>query len=214
MQGAHHVIRTNLVVGVQFDDFDYRLFLREYHKDLSSRFGGEDFPAYAPGVVLDELIPLYEPTGVSGVAGGRYEALRHYALRVHRLDLSMTASDFGPFEQRRSPYNFDRAFYHLGRVVCSARLKMEFPGYNPFRATRQWDIDFVRDNLDNVFEMMPDYMWWAMHDQREAILGALAADQLHEVKRRVEAAGYKTASFGLYLTTFESLHGRQEEIPD
>lgn len=212
--GAHHLIRTNLVLGIQLDDFDYRLFLREYHKDLRHRFPSDDFPAYDPNLVLDTLLPRFEPEGVTGHAGGRYEALRQFSVRTHRLDLALTASDFGAFEQRRSPYAFDRSFYHLGRVICSARLKMEFPGYNPFKATRRWDIDFVRDHLDDVFELMPDYIWWSMHDQKDSIINALAPDQRDEAKRRIEAAGYKTNSFGLYLTTLETLHMQEEEIPE
>ncbi len=212
-KGAHHLIRTQLVLGVQLDDFDYRLFLREYHKDLRTRFPSEDFPAYAPNDVLDSLIPRLEPQGLGKTAGGRFEALRRFALRTNRLDLAMTASDFGSFEQRNSPYSFDRASYHLGRVVCSARLKMEYPGYNPFKATRQWKVDFVRDHLDDVFEVMPDYMWWAMHDQRDSIANALLPEQLDEARRRIQSAGYKVQSLGLYLTTLETMHASDEEIP-
>ncbi len=212
-KGAHHLIRTNLVLGVQLDDFDYRLFLREYHKDLRQRFPSDDFPAYAPNDVLDSLIPRLEPDGLGKGAGGRFEALRRFAVRTSRLDLAMTASDFGNFEQRTSPYSFDRAFFHLGRVICSARLKMEYPGYNPFKATRQWNIDFVRDHLDNVLEVMPDYMWWAMHDQRDSIANALVPEQLDEARRRIESAGYKVSSFGLYLTTLETMHSADDEIP-
>lgn len=208
---AQHLIRTNLVLGVQFDDFDYRLFLREYHKDLRTRFPSDDFPAYSPNAVLDTLITQFEPN--AQFAGGRYHAMRQFAQQSMRLDLALTASDFGPFEKRQSPYSFDRAFYHLGLVICSASLTMEFPGYNPFRATRQWNIDFVRDHLDDVFEMMPDYMWWAMHDQKDGIANALGPEHLAQAKRRIEAAGFKTANFGLYLTTLETLHGPDEELP-
>jgi hypothetical protein len=211
-QGAHHLIRTQLVLGVQLDDFDYRLFLREYHKDLRSRFPSDDFPAYAPNDVLDSLMSL-EPNDMCGKAGGRFEALRQFALRSSRLDFAMTASDFGRFEQRHSPYRFDRAFYHLGRVICSARLKMEYTGYNPFKATRQWNIDFVREYLDDIFEVMPDYLWWAMHDQRDSIANALMPEQLDEARRRIESAGYKVNSLGLYLTTLETMHAPDEELP-
>ncbi len=211
-RGAHQVIRTTLILGIQFDDFDYRAFLREYHKELRNRFPNQSFPAYSPIEVLDSLIPRYEPDGETSRAGGRYIALRNFAQRAHRLDLAMTASDFGPFEQRKSPYTFDRSFYHLGRAICSAKVKMEFPGYNPYRSTRSWPVGFVRDNLENVFEILPDYLWWAMHDQKDAIQNALMPEQLEEAQRRVESAGYKADNFGLYLTTLETLHMQDEEI--
>lgn len=211
-RGATQVIRTTLTLGIQFDDFDYRLFLREYHRDLRSRFDSESIPAYTPNVVLDELMAQFEPACADGVAGGRYDALRQFAQRVHRLDLNITGSDFGPFEQRQSPYSYDRAFYHLGREVASARVKMEFPGYNPYRSTRQINIRFLRDNLDDVVELLPDYLWWSIHDQKDLLDNVLAPEQLAEVRRRIELSGYKVDNFGLYLTTMETLHLDDEEI--
>lgn len=211
-RGAIQVIRTTLTLGIQFDDFDYRLFLREYHRDLRTRFQNENFPAYTPNVVLDQLIPRYEPSCAEGVAGGRHEALRQFAQRVHRLDLNITGSDFGPFEQRQSPYSFDRAFYHLGREVASARVKMEFPGYNPYRSTRQINIRFLRENLDDVLELLPDYLWWSIHDQKDILDNVLAPEQLAEVRRRIELSGYKVENFGLYLTTMETLHLEGDDI--
>jgi len=213
-RGATHFIQTSLMIGIQFDDFDYRLFLREYHRDLRDRFPGESFPAYAPGEVLDSLIPRYEPDGEAGVAGGRFAVLRGFAQRIHRLDLTLTASDFGPFEQRQSPYSFERAFYHLGREIAKARLKMEFPGYNPYRSTRKWGVEFVRENLESVFELLPDYLWWAMHDQQDVLRSALSVEHLDEARRRIESAGYTVDSFGLYLTTLETLHMDGEEVPE
>lgn len=205
-RGAIQVVRTTLTLGIQFDDFDYRLFLREYHRDLRARFQNDNFPAYTPTAVLDDLIPHYEPMCMDGIAGGRHDALKQFAQRVHRLDLNLTGSDFGPFEQRNSPYSFDRAFYHLGREVATARVKMEFPGYNPYRSTRQINIPFIRDNLDHVIELLPDYLWWSLHDQKDVLSNALAPEQLGEVRRRIELSGYKADSFGLYLTTMETLH--------
>lgn len=213
-RGAHHVVRSNLMVGVQLDDVDYRLFLKEYHRDLKSRYPSDDFPEFAPNNVLEVLIPKLEPEASQGHAGARYDTMRAFSQRVHRLELAMTASDFGPFEQRRSPYSFDRAYYHLGRSICSARVKMEFPGYNPYRSTRKWDLAFVRDNLENVFEILPDYLWWSLHDQKDAIQNALMPEQLEAVERAIASAGYKAANFGLYLSTMETLHLEEEEIPD
>ena len=211
-RGAIQVVRTTLTLGIQFDDFDFRLFLREYHRDLRTRFSNENFPAYTPAVVLDQLIPRYEPACVNGIAGGRHVALREFTQRIHRLDLNLTGSDFGPFEQRDSPYSFDRAFYHLGREVASARVKMEFPGYNPYRSTRQINIPFLRENLDDVIELLPDYLWWSMHDQKDVLANVLAPEQLNEVRRRIELSGYKVDNFGLYLTTMETLHLDSDKI--
>jgi hypothetical protein len=211
-RGAKQIVRTTLTLGIQFDDFDYRLFLREYHRDLRSRFQAENLPAYTPNVVLDELMARFEPACADGVAGGRYEALQKFAQRVHRLDLNITGSDFGPFEQRHSPYSYDRAFYHLGREIACAKVKMEFPGYNPYRSTRKIDIRFLRENLDDVIELLPDYLWWSMHDQKDVLGNVLAPEQLAEVRRRVELSGYKVDSFGLYLTTMETLHLDGEDV--
>ncbi len=206
------MVETSLVIGIQFDDFDYRLFLREYHRDLRNRFPNESFPAYAPRVVLDSLIPQFEVDGESSVAGGRFRVLRDFAQRTHRLDLTMTASDWGPFEQRQSPYSFDRAFYHLGRRISHARVKMEFPGYNPYRSTRKWGMSFVREHLDEVLELLPDYLWWEMHDQKDALNNALTVEHIGEARRRIESAGYKVEDFGLYLTTLETLHMDGEDV--
>ena len=211
-RGALHVIQTSLVVGVQFDDVNFRLFLGEYLRDLRSRYP-EVAQDYSVSAVLDELIPRFEPDGITGIAGGRYQVLRDFARRVHRLDLSMTASDFGPFEQRKSPYNFDRSYYHLGCEAVRSQLKMEFPGYNPYRSTRQWSIDFVRQNFDQVLEVLPDYLWWSMHDRRDEVLEALSESALKETEQRIASAGYNVDSFGVYLTTLETLHMEGEEIP-
>lgn len=213
-RGAHQVVRSSLMIGIQLDDIDYRNFLKEYHRDLEERFPSEEFPEFAPNTVLETLITKLEPEAADSHAGCRYDVMKAFAQKHHRLDLAMTASDFGPFEQRRSPYSFDRAYYHLGRTICSARLKMEFPGYNPYRSTRKWDLEFVRQNLDNVFEILPDYLWWSLHDQRDAIENALADEQLQQVQRSIEASGYKIQNFGLYLSTLETLHLEEEEIPD
>ncbi|MFU8803905.1 MAG: hypothetical protein ACNA8W_08870, partial [Bradymonadaceae bacterium] len=134
-EGSAQVIQTSLMLGVQFDEFDFRLFLRDYHRDLRNRFPGESFPAYSPNIVLDSLMSRHEEEVHPGLAGARFRALRSFTQRVHRMDLCMTASDYGPLEQRKSPYNFDRASYHLGRELVTATLNMEFPGYNPYRST-------------------------------------------------------------------------------
>lgn len=203
---ASQVIHTSLVLGCQLDEFDFRLFLRDYHRELRSRAPGESFPAYSPTLVLDSLIFRYERDCAPDVAGCRYHALRQFAQRAHRLDLCLTASDYGPIEQRKSPYNIDRATYHLGRELATATLKMDYPGYNPYRSTRQLNIPFVRDHVEHLLEFVPDYLWWSMHDQKDVIANALAPEQIDELRRRLELAGYKLDGFGLYMTTLEVVH--------
>lgn len=205
-EGSIHEIQTSLMLCVQFDEFDFRLFLRDYHRDLKNRFPDQSFPAYSPAMVLDNLIVRHDETAKSGAAGTRYQALQQFTQRIHRMDLCLTGSDYGPLEQRKSPYSFDRAVYHLGCELVTAKLEMEFPGYNPYRSTRELNIAFVRENIDNLLEFVPDYLWWAMHDQRDAVANILAPEQLDETKRRIELAGYKLDSFGLYMTTLECIH--------
>lgn len=204
-EGTVQQIQTSLILGIQFDDFDFRLFLREYHRNLRTRFPDESFPAYSPATVLNDLIPRYEQDCDDERAGRRYEALQAYAQRAHRLDLALTGSDYGPLEQRTSPYGCNRMFYHLGRQLVSARLQVDHPGYNPYRSTRELNISFVRDNLDDLLELAPDYLWWSMHDQRDVIANALSPEQQQEIRRRIELAGFKLDAFGLYLTTRECL---------
>lgn len=205
--GALQFVRTTLTLGVQLDDFDYRLFLREVHRELRSHFESEDFPAYTPQAVLDDLLLRYARSdGRPNTDGGaRHETLREFAQQIHRLDLNLTGSDFGAFEQRVSPYSIDRAFYHLGREIVGAEVKMEHPGYNPYRSTRRINIAFLRDNLDHVIELLPDYIWWEMHDQKDALDNALLPEQIDVVRSRIGLAGYNLDNFGLYLTTMESL---------
>ncbi len=204
-EGTIQQIETSLLLGIQFDEFDFRLFLREYHRNLQNRLPSKELPEFTPAVVLNKLIARYEKDCDDERAGRRYEALNHYANRAHRLDLSLTGSDYGQLEQRDGPYDFDRIFYHLGRRLISADVRMEFPGYNPYRSTRQLSIPFVRDNLDDLLELVPDYLWWAMHDQRDIINEVLSSEKIDEVRRQIELAGFKLENFGLYLTTHESV---------
>ncbi len=204
-EGTNLSITTSLVLGVQFDEFDYRYFLRNYHARLRERFPEETIPAYSAQAVIDSLMVRYEPECAEGAAGGRWRALRSFAQQAHRLDLCLTGSDFGPFEKRRSPYRFDRSVYHLGRCLATAQISLEFPGYNPYRSTRQLDIPFVREHLDGLLDTLPDYLWWELHDQQDMIRNILAPEQLHEVRRRLERAGFKLDNFGLYMSTMETL---------
>lgn len=208
-EGTYLNVTTSLVLGIQFDEFDYRLFLRNYHANLRERFPDQSLPAYSPQVVIDSVMLRLESECTRECAGGRWHALEEFAQRAHRLDLCLTGSDFGKFEKRRSPYRFDRCVYHLGRCLASAQLSMEFPGYNPYRSTRRLDIPFVRDNLDHMLEVLPDYLWWELHDQQDMVRNILAPEQLHEVRRRLERAGFKRDNFGLFMTTMETL-----QLPD
>lgn len=203
--GTVQQIETSLILGIQFDEFDFRLFLREYHRDLRNRFPDKSFPAYSPAVVLNNLITTFEEKCKDGRAGRRFEALNDYATRAHRLELALTGSDYGELEQRISPYNFDRTFYHLGHELVNARVQMEYPGYNPYRSTRKLSISFVRDHLDDLLELVPDYLWWAMHDQRDIMANILSPEKLDDIRRQIELAGFKLDNFGLYLTTRESV---------
>lgn len=203
--GTNLSITTGLVLGIQFDEFDYRYFLRNYHARLRERFPEETLPAYTPQVVIDSLMLRYEPGCLRNAPGGRAHALARFAQTAHRLDLCLTGSDFGPLEKRRSPYRFDRSVYHLGRCLASAQVSLEFPGYNPYRSTRRLDIPFVRDHLGHLLDTLPDYLWWELHDQQDMIRNILAPEQLHEVRRRLERAGFKLDNFGLFMTTMETL---------
>lgn len=204
-EGTFLSINTSLMLGIQFDEVAYRRFLRDYHADLRRRFASETLPAYSPKVVVDSLMLRLEPDCSKQAAGSRWRALQAFADKKHRLDLSLTGSDFGDFEKRHSPYSFDRSVYHLGRCLVSAQLTMEFPGYNPYRSTRKLDIPFVRDNLEGMLDLLPDYLWWELHDQKDMVRNILAPEQLHEVRKRVELAGFELDGFGLYMTNMETL---------
>lgn len=199
-------VETSLLLGIQLDEFDFRLFLREYHRDLRRRFPDEKLPAYDPNVVLDELIPTLEECQDGEDAGGRLAALKDFARREYRLDIGLTGADYGPMERRSSPYEFDRVFYHLGLEVVSASVQMDAPGYNPYRSTRQLDIPFTREYVGDVLDFLPDYLWWEIHDKTDVIENVLAPEQLHDVRKRIERCDYKLDNFGLYVTTMEIMH--------
>jgi hypothetical protein len=202
--GLKQTVTTSLTLGVQLDDFDYRLFLRDYHRDLRARFPQEDgFPAYSPAIVLDALMDRLLP-GARG-AGGRREELRGFCKRVYRQHLSLGGSDYGDHERRTSPYSFDRATYHIGRELTVATLENEYPGHNPYRSTRKLNIMFVRDEFDGLVELLPDYLWWALHDKKDLLQNALAPEQLGRAREQIARAGFKIEAFGLYLVTFESI---------
>ncbi|MEC9398716.1 MAG: hypothetical protein VYE40_05315 [Myxococcota bacterium] len=210
-KGTKLLVQTSLVVGVQFSEFDFRLFLREYHKDLRQRFSFEGFPAYSPAIVLDTLMGRLEESCKQDEAGGRLVALRDYTQRAFRLQLGVTGTEYGKWEQRSSPYSFDRATYHLGREIARGELLMDYPGYNPYRSTRKLDIDFLRENIDDVLEFLPDYLWWATQDRRDQVRNVLSPEKLLEIERAIESSGFPLESFGLYLSTFEAIVHSEEE---
>lgn len=196
-------VETSLLLGVQFDEFDYRFFLREYHRDLRKRFSDRRLPAYEPRVVLDELIPRLESDHGGSEPGGRLAALKDFARRAYRLDLGLAGADYGSLERRSSPYEFDRVFYHLGLEVVCASVTMDVPGYNPYRSTRQLDIPFIKEHIDTVLDFLPDYLWWEVHEKTDVIENVLVPEKLHEVRTRIDRCDYKLDNFGLYLTTME-----------
>ena len=207
-EGLKQTVTTSLTLGVQLDEFDYRLFLRDYHRDLRSRFPQEDgFPAYSPAIVLDALMGRLMPE--ANDAGHRREELRDFCKRIYRQHLSLGGSDYGAHERRTSPYSFDRATYHIGRELTVATLENEYPGHNPFRSTRKLNIMFVREQFDGLVELLPDYLWWALHDKKDLLQNALAPEQLGRARGQIERAGFKVDAFGLYLVTFESVAHRE-----
>ncbi len=205
------IIRTELLIGVPLDEFDFRLLLREYHRELRRRFPRRDLPAYSPERVLNSLIPRFEADASQDLAGSRRDVLQAFAQRHFHLDLTVAGSDYGPHEKRRSPYGFNRCFYHLGRSLVSASLRLDAPGFTPYCSTRRWSPAFLRQHLDEVMELVPDYLWWAMHQQRDVLRNCLLPEQVAELQRQLQSAGFKTDNIGLFLTTHECLF---EELPN
>lgn len=204
--GAQQTVRTCLVLGVQLDEAGFLHLLRTYHEDLASRFGDHDsFPAFSPGLVLNLLMPKYELKELANIAGGRAQALRDFVRRQWRLQLALNMSDLGALEQRSSPYALDRADYFLGREIASASMTQDHPNLNPYRSSRRLHIPLVRHHLEHILELMPDYLWWSLHEQQDAISNVLSPEKLHEVRRQIERAGFSASSFGLYLSTFETV---------
>ena len=204
-EGTQLHIMTSMVLGVKFEEFDFRLFLRDYHRDLRQQHPVQSFPPYSPQLVLDALIQEYDEQHDEH-ALGRYGALRAFAQRRHRLDLCISATDYGTLERRKSPFEIARTSWFLGRELIQARLTLDYPGYNPYRAPRRLHVPLVREHIEHLLELLPDYLWWEAHDQNDSVRNGLAPEKLAEVRRRVELAGFqKLDSFGLYLTSFERL---------
>ena len=204
-EGTQLYIMTSVVLGLQFEEFEFRLFLRDYHRDLRQQHPVQSFPPYSPQLVLDALIQQFDGEHDEGGLG-RYGALRAFAQRSHRLDLCVNASDYGAMERRKSPLDIGRTSWFLGRELIHARLTLDFPGYNPYRSPRRLHVPMVREHIEHLLELLPDYLWWEAHDQADAIRNGLAPEKLAEVRRRLEIAGFqKLDKFGLYLTSFERL---------
>lgn len=204
--GAQQTVRTCLVLGVQLDESGFIRLLRSYHDDLASRFGDNDsFPAFSPGLVLNLLMPKYELKEQVEQAGGRAQAMRDFVRRQWRMQLALNMSDLGALEQRSSPYALDRSDYFIGREIASASMTQDYPNLNPYRSSRRLHIPLVRHHLEHILELMPDYLWWSLHEQQDAISNVLTPEKLHEVRRQIERAGFSVDSFGLYLSTFETV---------
>lgn len=203
---AQQTIRTSFVLGVRLDEQGFIKLLKAYHNDLTIRADPKDsLPSFSPGIVLNLLMYKYEPQCKPDRAGSRAQALRDFARRQYGLALSLCMTDFGSLEQRSSPYGLDRCAYFLGREIASASMTSDHPSYNPFRTSRKLHIPLVRHHLDHLLELMPDYLWWALHEQQDAVANILSPEKLHEVRRQIERSGFGNDSFGLYLSTFETV---------
>ena len=203
---AQQTIRTSLVLGAPLHGQELAAFLIAYYEHLRQlAHDPPDFPAFSPGMVLNLLMLRHDPICAQSVAGSRAQALRDFARERYRLQLSIAMSDFGPLEQRASPYNPDRATYLMGREIASASVVLDYPSHSPYRTLRRLHIPLVRQHFAQVLELMPDYLWWSFQDQHDAVRNVLAPEKLHEVRRQIERAGFDVASFGLYLSTFETV---------
>ncbi len=203
MSKAKHALETCLVLGTQLDRTNHRRLLEAYVARVAPTQGGTFEPI---DKVLSDLLPEVEPDFKPGVAGCVSQALRRFTQSQYSLDIRLTGTDYGPFEQRTAPYRVDRTFFHLGFSILSAKVDMEFPGYSPYSASRMLDIPLFREHFESVSDLLPDYIWWEAHDRKEQIKKALDLQSLSEKRKAIADAGFDVSSFGLYLVTFQTLH--------
>ena len=203
MTKSKHIVETYLVLGTQLDRTDHQRLLDAYVKRVAPDRVGTFDPI---DDVLSKLLPEVEPTYKSGVAGCVAQALRRFSQSQFSLDLRITGTDYGPFEQRTAPYRVDRTFFHLGFSILAAKVEMEFPGYSPYSASRQLNIPVFREHFDAISDLLPDYIWWEVHDQKDDIKEALELQSLAEKRKAIADAGFDVSSFGLHLVTFQTLH--------
>lgn len=208
MTRAKHAIETSLVLGTQLDKTGHRQFLDSYVK----RVAPDKIGSYENiDDVLTKILPEIELDYEKGKAGCVKTALRRFANSQYDLDIRLTGTDYGPFEQRTSPYRVDRTLFHLGFPILTASVEMEFPGYSPYSASRKLDIRIFRENFDPIVDLLPDYLWWEAHDRKEEISDALDVVSLAEKRKAIADAGFSVNSFGLYLVTFQTLHIAEQD---
>lgn len=210
---AKHLVRHALIVGVQLDDVGYRHLMSEYHADLVARFPDEDLVDEAPNTILDEVIPRLDPVASVRTGGAVFDALEEFCRSSWRLDLGMTASDFGTREKRVGPYRFDRAQYHLGHRLVAGAVASAFPSSCPYRRSRHIPLDWAREHQTQWHELLPDALWWAFNDAPERVEEGLSESAIDELQERLTDAGFATGSLGLYLSTLETVHDADEPLP-
>ncbi len=211
--GPRHLVRHTLTVGVMLDDVGFRHLLSSYVDDLRERFPDEAFEDDTPNHVLDSIITRLDPVASARSGGAVFDALADFCQRRWRLDLAMTASDFGDLEKREGPYRFDRAQYHLGRRAVSAAVESAFPSTCPFRRSRHLSLAWARAHREQWPELLPDSLWWAVNNNPSGVDDAISDDGLGELSERLEASGFELESLGLYLTTLETVHASGESLP-
>jgi hypothetical protein len=212
-EAAQHLLRHSLTVGVMLDDVGFRRLLSSYVDDLRERFPHEALEDDTPNNVLDNVISRLDPVASARTGGAVYDALSEFARRRWRLDLSITTSDFGLFEKRDGPYRFDRAQYHLGRSVVSARAVAMHPSTCPYSRSRHLPLEWARSNAEHWIEVLPDTLWWAVNEAPNALSAAMGDDSLADLSDRLTAAEFELGSLGLYLTTLETVHQADEQLP-
>ncbi len=203
MSKSKHVVETFLMLGTQLGPKDHQRLLEAYVERVAPERAGT-FDQI--GDVLTQLVPEVEPGYKAGVAGCVAQALRQFTQSQFDLDLRITGTDYGPFEQRTDPYRIDRTFFHLGFSILTAKVEMEFPGYSPYSASRQLDIPIFREHFEAISDILPDYLWWEVHDRKDTIIEALDLHSLSQKRRAIADAGFDVSTFGLYLVTFQTLH--------
>lgn len=210
---AKHLVRHSILVGIQLDDVAYRHLLDSYVGDLGERFLDEDVIGLSPNEILDDVIPRLDPVASARSGGAVFEALDQFCREKWRLDLALTASDFGTREKRDGPYRFDRAQYHLGRRIVVGRVESPFPSACPYRRSRHLELDWAREHQSKWHELLPDSLWWALNEAPDELSKSLGEQAVEDLSERLEEAGFTTGSMGLYMATLETVHDAGEALP-
>ena len=196
---ARHRIESSIILGIQMSQEEYDM--------LWTAIGQKIGVACSDVNHVQTTGIASHPSHEEGDAGCVLSILDRYCNEKYDgLVLRLTGSDYGPFEKRDQPYRNDRAFYHLGFEIAAATIEMEYPGYSPFRSTRTLDVGFLRDDYDTAIEFLPDYLWWELQGNGAVIRDALDLDALVVARKTLADFGFNLDNFGLYLTSFETLH--------